>query len=394
MKPLLDALAADLDRLSVRALRRELVVAQGRDFASNDYLGLAADPAHAARVAERIAALAAAGDALSAPASRLLRGTTRAHGALERRLAAWKGAPSALLFPSGYQANLGVLTALVTRRDRVLSDAANHASLIDGIRLTGSHKVILPHADLAALEAHLRQPWPGGRTWVVVESLYSMDGDVLPLDAVAALCDRFEAGLVVDDAHACGLFGARGSGLVEAFGVAASAVAVISTFGKALAATGAAVTGPAVVIDHLVNRCRPFVFSTALSPLAVAAIDTALDTVAAEPARRHAVLERAERLRRGLRAHGIDVPAGGGPIVPVIVGANAPALALAASLIAAGFDARAVRPPTVPPGTARLRLSVHADHDDATIDRLVAALAAAWPVVTKAGVPALAEAAS
>jgi len=373
--PLAADLAGRLAELAAQGLARALRPAAGIDFSSNDYLGLARDPALRGALLARLAALPP-GEPLGAPASRLLRGHTSLHAALERRLAAWKGTEAALLFPSGYQANVGLLGALVGPRDRALSDALNHASLIDGLRLAGCRRMIFPHLDLEALERELARPHPEGRTWLVTESLFSMEGDAAPLDRYAELASRHGAELIVDDAHAAGLYGeARGSGLCEAFGVERRVAAVVSTLGKAVGLAGAFVAGPRVLVEYLVNRCRPFVFTTAAPPLLLLAVDAALDRMAAEPERRRRTLALAERLRRRLAALGLERPPGSGPIVPLRLGDNARALAAAERLAALGFDVRAIRPPTVPPGTARLRVSVHADHTEAEIDALAAALA-------------------
>ncbi|HXO29291.1 MAG TPA: 8-amino-7-oxononanoate synthase [Thermoanaerobaculia bacterium] len=387
---LADELAGRLAELTSQDLVRSLRCAAGLDFSSNDYLGLARDPALRAALVARLAALPP-GEPLGAPASRLLRGHTRLHADLERRLAAWKGTEAALLFASGYQANVGLLSALLGPRDRAVSDALNHASLIDGLRLAGCRRVIVPHLDLAAVERELARPHPEGRTYLVTESLFSMEGDVAPIDRYAELAARHGAELIVDDAHATGLYGeARGSGLCEAFAVERRVAAVVSTLGKAVGLSGAFVAGPRVLVDYLVNRCRAFVFTTAPPPLLLHALDAALDCIAAEPWRRRRALELADRLRRRLRELGL-LPAhgggrqlgaedsggagGAGPIVPLLLGDNARALAAAERLAALGFDVRAIRPPTVPPGTARLRVSVHADHSEAEIDALAAALA-------------------
>jgi 8-amino-7-oxononanoate synthase len=374
-------LAARLAELADQGLARSLRPAAGLDFSSNDYLGLARDPGLRAALLARLSALPP-GEPLGAPASRLLRGHTNLHADLERRLAAWKGTEAALLFASGYQANVGLLTALVGPEDRALSDAANHASLIDGLRLAGCRRVVFPHLDLAAVARELERPHPEGRTWLVTESLFSMDGDLAPLDRYAELAARHGAELIVDDAHATGLFGAaRGSGLCEELGVERRVAAVVSTLGKAAGLAGAFVAGPKVLVDYLVNRCRPFVFTTAPPPLLLHAIDLALDRMAAEPWRRRRALALAERLRRRLAALGVlgmlggRRPGGGGPIVPLWLGDNRRALAAAERLAALGFDVRAIRPPTVPLGTARLRVSVHADHSEAEIDALAEALA-------------------
>ncbi len=437
--PLAAELAAWLADAAAHGLARSLRPGAGVDFCTNDYLGLAGDPRLRAALLERLAPagipaterLAAAGmpaterlaaartpaterlttarmpgtarlatvappaersaagtspppagvTALGAPASRLLRGHTEVHAALERRLAAWKGTEAALLFASGYQANVGLLSTLIAAGDRVLSDELNHASLIDGLRLARCRRVIYPHLDVAAVERELARPHAGGRTWLVTESLFSMDGDIAPLDVYASLAAAHHAELIVDDAHATGLFGdARGSGLCEHFAIERRPAAIVSTLGKAVGFAGAFVAGSRVLVDYLANRCRAFVFTTASPPLVLHAIDLALDLIAAEPERRRRVFDLAERLRTGLATLGQERPGGAGPIVPVTVGDNLRALELAEHLAGLGFDVRAVRPPTVPPGTARLRISIHASHTEADIDALTAALAAALAV--------------
>jgi 8-amino-7-oxononanoate synthase len=384
-RPLAGELAARLADGAQQGLARSLRPGSGIDFCSNDYLGLSGDATLRAALLARLAALPA-GEALGAPASRLLRGHTELHAALESRLAAWKGTQAALLFASGYQANVGLLSTLIGAGDRVLSDQLNHASLIDGLRLAGCRRVVYPHLDVAAVERELARPHAAGRTWLVTESLFSMDGDVAPLGAYAALAARHGTELIVDDAHAAGLYGdVRGSGLCELYGIERQPAAIVSTLGKAVGFAGAFVAGSRVLIDYLANRCRAFVFTTAAPPLVLHAIDLALDRIAAEPARRRRVFDLAERLRGGLAARGRDRPGGGGPIVAVMLGDNHRALAVASHLAGQGFDVRAVRPPTVPPGTARLRISVHANHGEAEIDSLVAALAAALAL---AGPPA------
>jgi 8-amino-7-oxononanoate synthase len=374
MMPLADELRRRLGDLEAGGLYRRLFPPAGLDFASNDYLGLGRDPALRRDLLARLAALPVE-TPLFAPASRLLGGTLPAHLDLEARLARFKGTPAALLFPSGYQANVGLLSALLGPGDRAISDGANHASLIDGLRLSGCARRIVPHLDLGAIERELAIPHPGGRTFLVTESLFSMDGDVAPLDRYADLAERHGASLIVDDAHATGLYGEeRGSGLTESFGVENRVAAVVSTLGKACGASGAFVAGPREVIDFLVNRCRSFLFTTASSPLLVYAVEAALDRMAAEPERRGRVHALAERLRSRLRAAGLDCLTSQGPLVPVILGDNRRAVAVARELADRGFDVRAARPPTVAPGTARLRISVHADRTEAEVDALAAAL--------------------
>jgi 8-amino-7-oxononanoate synthase len=373
-RSLSEELGLRLRALREQGLERSLELPGGIDFASNDYLALARDPVILAAVAARVDAARRAGEPMLAPASRLLRGTTRQHLALEARLAAFKGHEAALLFPSGYLANVGLLGALLGPNDRALSDEQNHASTIDGLRLAGCRKVVVPHLDLAALECALTGSHAEGRTVVVVESLYGMDGDLAPLGEIAALCGRFGADLVVDEAHATGIYGARGSGWVEACGVEGRVAATVTTFGKALGVAGACVSGSRELIAYLVNRSRPFLFSTAPPPLLLWAVEAALDRIAAEPERRARVLELADRLRHRLREQGLDTLRRTGPIVPLVLGDNDRALRVAAAVRARGFDVRAVRPPTVAPGTARLRLSVHADRTAAEVDALAAAV--------------------
>jgi 8-amino-7-oxononanoate synthase len=380
MRPLAAELRERLAALKAVGLSRQLLPAGGLDFASNDYLGLGRDPALRADLLARLAHLPV-DTPLFAPASRLLGGTLPAHLALEERLARFKGTEAALLFPSGYQANVGLLSALLGPGDRAISDAANHASLIDGLRLAGCTRRIVPHLDFAAIERELaaaKSESPGaGRTYLVTESLFSMDGDVAPLDRYADLAERHGASLLVDDAHATGLYGeARGSGLAESFGVERRAAAIVSTLGKALGVAGGFVAGPRVLIDYLISRCRSFLFTTAPPPLLLYAVEAALDRMEAEPERRRRALGLAERLRSRLREAGLDCLASEGPLVPVVLGENRRAVAVAEALATRGFDVRAARPPTVAPGTARLRISVHADRTEEEVDALAVALLA------------------
>jgi 8-amino-7-oxononanoate synthase len=369
-RTLLESLASELEALRVAGLERTLTLPQGVDFSSNDYLGLARRPEFHERVARRTLEGPAA-----SPASRLLRGHLELHEQVERRLASWKGTEAALVFATGYQANLGLITALIRPEDRAISDELNHASIIDALRLCRARRAIFAHLDVAALRAELERPHPEGRTFIITESLFSMDGDIAPLDAYADLAEEYGASLIVDDAHATGVYGdARGSGLTETFGVTRRADAIVSTFGKALGCSGAFVAGPRVLIDWLVHRSRPFIFSTAPAPALFHGMETALELVAENPELRSHVLERADELRELLRADSIDCGHSVGPIVPVIVGENDRALTLAESVRKEGFDVRAIRPPSVAPGTARLRVSVHADHTPAEIERLAATI--------------------
>ena len=374
MKELLEDLESELEQFRSESLFRSLAYPQGIDFSTNDYLGLSQDPAFRTAVLEKLKE-ATGTHCLSSPASRLLRGNTPLHCELEERLAVFKGTEGALLFPSGYQANIGLLTALVSPQDRVLSDAQNHASIIDALRLCRCRKIVFPHLDVEAVEDSLTLSYSAGKTFLVTESLFSMDGDVAPLETYAQLVEKYGAHLIVDDAHATGVFGeTRGSGLTEAFGVEKRAVAILSTFGKALGLFGAFVAGPRVMIEYLVNCSRPFIFTTAVPALLLYGIEAALDRLEAEPERRKRVCQLADRLRDRLKKGNLDTLNSCGPIVPVLLGESDLALKAAAGVQQKGHDVRAIRPPTVAPGTARLRISVHANHSEEQIDLLAEAL--------------------
>jgi 8-amino-7-oxononanoate synthase len=365
-------IGAELQRLDAEGLRRTLRPPTGIDLSSNDYLNLAFDPRVISRFADA-ARLAGCGST----GSRLLRGERTAFTAIENRFAAFKQAERALYFSSGYLANLAVLTALTAPGDVVFSDQRNHASLIDGLRLSRATVVVFPHNDVAALAQLItdRRPVAPGVAFVVVESLYSMDGDRAPLGELAGLCAANAMTLIVDEAHAVGLFGQRGSGLIEQESLDANACLSVNTAGKALGAAGAFVTGPGWAIEYLIQRARPFVFSTAAPPAIAAAIDSSLDIVAAEPERRARLHSRARYLRRRLRAAGIDAVDDSSQIVPIMIGDNTRAVAVASALQADGFDVRAIRPPTVAVGTARLRVSVNAGLAESTLDAFVERLA-------------------
>ena len=357
-----DQLRKDLDALRARGRFRQLRPPAGIDLVSNDYLGLATHPRLAERMREALLETGA-----GSTGSRLLRGQRLEFDRLESRLAGFSGAEAALLFGSGYAANLGLCQALVRREDVVVSDALNHASLIDGIRLSGARKVVVAHRDLPAVEEALRAP-RRGRAFVVTESLFSMEGDLTPLAELVAIAERHGALVIVDEAHATGLYGERGSGRVEALGLRDRVLATIHTGGKALGAAGAWVAGPAILRDTLVNRARSFVFSTAPLPVLAAALHAALDVLAAEPHRSRDVHRKAGLLRAALVGNGVRAE-GESAIVPIGVGEDAAAVALEDGLVAAGFDVRAVRPPTVPEGTARLRVTVRYPVPDADLLR-------------------------
>lgn len=361
--PLLRALEAELRALEARAERRTLVVAGGEDFTSNDYLGLAADP----RVAEAMAA-ALGRHGAGSRAARLLGGTLPPHLELEARAAQWLGSEATLLFPSGYHANLALLTTLAGPGDLLACDAQLHASLIDGARLARARRERFAHDDPDALAALLARHPDARRRLVVVESVDSMDGTLAPLAEYARVCAAHDAWLLVDEAHAAGLFGPRGEGLAREL---PRVLARVVTGGKALGVAGALVAAARPVIEVLLNRARPFVFTTAPPPALAAGLSRAISIVEDEPERR----ERAHAAARALGAAlGLAPPGPRCPIVPIRLGSNARALAAAERVRAAGFEVRAVRPPSVPEGTSRLRLVCRATHDEATVERLARAL--------------------
>jgi 8-amino-7-oxononanoate synthase len=364
-----------LQALREGRLERSLQPPAGIDFSSNDYLGLASHPRVIQAVIDAVER-----QGVGSTGSRLLRGDRESFADLERRFATFKGAERALYFSSGYLANLAVLTTFAEGGDVILSDSRNHASLIDAGRLSSARRIVFPHKDAGALAQLLSRPPSSGHTFVVTESLFSMDGDVPPLAEYAELCRQHGATLVVDEAHAVGIYGTRGSGLLEECGVEhgfdAAACVSINTAGKALGVSGAFVAGPAWAIDYLIQRARPFIFSTAAPPALAAAIGASLDVIAAEPDRRTQLMDRVKRLRAAMSAFGLPVPASFSQIIPIVIGENERALDAAAALQAQGFDVRAIRPPSVAPGTARLRISVNVTLTDDAIDAFVHALAA------------------
>ncbi len=360
---------AGLEDLDRAGLRRSLRAPFGIDLSSNDYLGLAAHPLLKQRMAAAVCE-----QGCGSTGSRLLRGERECFSDIERRFARFKGTERSLYFSSGYLANVAVLTAFPESGDVIFSDERNHASLIDGARLSRARRVIFPHVifphnDAAALGRMLREAPEAGQKFVVTESLFSVDGDFAPLAEYAALCRETGAALIVDEAHAVGIYGDRGQGLGEDVFVS------INTAGKALGVAGAFVAGPEWAIEFLVQRARPFIFSTAPLPAVAAALDASLDLIEGEPQRRARLLALASYMRGRL---GVD---GGSQIIPVMLGSNQRAVAVAEALQRHGFDVRAIRPPTVPEGTARLRISVNVNLSEAVIDqfagRFVDALCAA-----------------
>jgi glycine C-acetyltransferase/8-amino-7-oxononanoate synthase len=365
-----------LEELRASGLRRRLRLIEGAQgprvlldgrpvllLCSNNYLGLADHP----RVREA-AAEAALGQGAGAGASRLISGNMAPHGELERRLAAFKGYEGALLFGSGYLANLGAIAALAPRGGVVFSDELNHASIVDGCRLSRAETFVYRHADLDHLERGLREA--GGRaSLIVTDSLFSMDGDVAPLAALTELARRHECRLLVDEAHATGALGPGGRGAVAAAGLSDEVDLVVGTLGKALGSYGAYVCASAELREYLLNAARPFVFSTALPPPVLAAATAALEVLEAEPERVGRLGVNAASLREALAAEGLETGGSHTQVVPLAVGEPGAAMELCERLLARGVFAQGIRPPTVPPGSSRLRFSVMATHEPAELRR-------------------------
>jgi 8-amino-7-oxononanoate synthase len=368
---LTERLETELASLEANSQLRRLEILPDLNFSSNDYLGLSVDP----RLREAIAKALHHGTPVGSTGSRLLSGHAAIWDELESRLAAFAGAEAALYFNSGYAANMGLLGSILQPEDVVFSDSANHASIIDGIRVSRARKIIFPHLDLSMLESLLREnPAGSGQRFIVVESVFSMDGDRAPLPQLVALADRYGAELIVDEAHATGVFGPQGRGLVAAANAEARIFAVVHTCGKALAGMGAFVTGSRTLKQFLINRARPFIFSTALPPYIAVQIQASVRIVAGADADRERLASLSTHLRTQLRSAGFDTARSDSQIVPVILGTNERALQFAAQLCERGFAVRAIRPPTVPAGSARLRLSLTVRHSRDVLDRLAGEL--------------------
>ena len=362
----------DLSALEKDDRLRSLKPRAGIDFSSNDYLGLANSP----RMRRAVSAAVEDGTPIGAGGSRLLRGNCAEHESLEAEAAAFFGTEAAIFFATGYIANFAVLTTLPQRCDLLVLDRLVHASIHEGARAGRAEFRFSAHNDANSVEDVIRA-WRSqggvGRAWIVAESLYSMDGDFAPLEALVAIADRHAAFLMIDEAHATGVFGACGRGLSAAYEGREDLIA-IHTCGKALGAAGALVTTTKVLRDFIVNRCRPFIFSTAPSPLIAVAVREALATLREEPehqTRLAGLIDFAHRetgARQGWQLSGSQ-------ILPFVVGDNARAMALAAALQARGFDIRGIRPPTVPPGTARLRISLTNNVGEADVRAMLDALA-------------------
>lgn len=339
------------------------------NLSSNNYLGLSTHPAL------KVAAQAAVERyGCGGTASRLIAGTLTLHEELEEKLARLKGTDAALVFPSGFQTNLGVIGALVGEGDCLIMDRLNHASLWDAAKVSRARVFVYGHRDMNDLEKLLRRAASYRRRLIVTDSVFSMDGDFAPLKDIVALAQQYGAWTMIDEAHATGIFGEHGSGLAEHCGVEGRIDVVMGTLSKALGSQGGFVCGTKEMIHYLVNRCRSFIYTTSLAPACTAAALAALDLVEKEPQRRQHLLSLSAYLRQRLQAIGFKTLASESQIVPLLIGPVTETVSLSAKLWRDGMFAPAVRPPTVPEGASRLRFSLTAEHTAADVDRMVASI--------------------
>ena len=370
-----------LDDLARRSLLRRLrtiesasdamVTIDGRSLilmASNNYLGLAAHPA-----VKRAAIQATERFGVGAGAARLVSGTLPPHEELESELAKFKGAEAALVFGSGYLANLGVIPALIGADGQIFADRLCHASLIDGCRLSGASLRVYRHNDVEHVKCLLAKRRTARETLIVTDGVFSMDGDLAPLPDLIGLADRYGAQLFVDDAHGTGVMGAQGRGTVEHFGLEDRVPFHMGTLGKALGTSGAYVAGPAAVITYLINTARTFLFATAPPPATAAATIAALQIVRTDPARRARLWENRHYLFAGLTRLGFRLTDSASPILPIVIGDAQKTIAMADRLLDLGVYAPAIRPPTVPKETSRIRATVTSEHSRTQLDQALAA---------------------
>jgi 8-amino-7-oxononanoate synthase len=370
----------ELAQLDKKHLRRRLMVVDSYDgpritvngrsvllLCSNDYLGMANHPALCKAACEAMKRYG-----FGAGASRLVSGSSEVHHELERRLARFKGTEAAVVFNSGYAANTGVIQSIAGEGDVVLSDCMNHASIVDGCRLCKADVHVYRHNDLNHVEEILKKSSTARRKLIVTDGVFSMDGDIAPLPGLVLLSEKYGAIVMVDDAHATGVLGKSGKGTVEHFGLAGRVHIHMGTLGKALGAFGAFVAGNRDLIEFLINRARSFIYSTALPPSVCAASIAALDVVETEPMRRENLWKNRERFVAGLKVLGISTGVSETPIVPVMIGDSAKALKAADKLFEYGVYATAIRPPTVPNGTARIRSTLMSTLSNQDIDMAVA----------------------
>ncbi|HSE90210.1 MAG TPA: 8-amino-7-oxononanoate synthase [Candidatus Binatia bacterium] len=376
-----DSISTELLQIKEAGLYRKLrrvesdqgptLLLDGREvinFSSNNYLGLANHPAlrEAAKVAiDRYGC--------GSGASRLISGNMTLHEELEDKIAELKGTETALVFNSGFQANTGILSTLVGEGDVILSDALNHASIIDGCRLARAKIVVYGHCDLDELERGLKNSLSNRRKLIVTESLFSMDGDEVPLADIVSLAEKHGAMVMVDEAHATGVYEPNGAGIVAKLGLGERVLVQMGTLGKALGGFGAYVAGSKALRELLINRCRSFIFTTSLPPAVMAMAIAAIDLVKQEPERRQRLRNNCEHLRAGLKGLGFTLGNSQSQILPLMIGDATQCMELSEDLLQRGVFAQGIRPPTVPPGTSRLRITVMATHTREQIDQALSA---------------------
>jgi glycine C-acetyltransferase len=354
---------------SVASDQGPTLIVDGRqvlNFSSNNYLGLAN---HASLRNAAVAAIERYG--CGSGASRLISGNMTLHEELETKIAQLKGTETALVFNSGFQANTGIIPTLVGDGDVVFSDALNHASIIDGCRLSRARIVVYRHFDLDQLEHGLKQAPRSSRKLIVTESLFSMDGDEAPLQEIVELSERYDAMTMVDEAHATGVYEPDGAGLVSQLGLGDRVLVQMGTLGKALGGFGAYVAGSAALRELLINRCRSFIFTTSLPPVVMAMGIAAIDLIKREPQRRRALHDNCARIRDGLATLGYPLPVSRSQILPVMIGDATACMRVSQRLFDRGVYAQGIRPPTVPQGTSRLRITLMATHTSDQIDRVL-----------------------
>ena len=360
---------------AVESAQDAAIILEGQEvllFSSNNYLGLANHPA-----LKRAAQEAIERYGCGSGASRLISGSMAVHHELEHRLAALKKTEAALVFPTGYHANIGVLSALMGPDDTILSDSLNHASIIDGCRLSRADTRVYRHADTEHLGELLKACPATGQRLIVTDSVFSMDGDLAPLTEIIALARQYDAWVMVDEAHATGVFGSHGGGLVEELGLTEEVDIQMGTLGKALGCVGAFVAGSHELIDWLVNRARSFIYTTAIPPAVAASVLAALDIVEQEPERRQRLWANTRVLADGLRSLGYTLGTTRSQILPVIIGEACETMSVAAAILQRGVFAHGIRPPTVPEGTSRIRVTPMATHTQDHLSRTLDAFAAA-----------------
>lgn len=361
-----------LSELKSKSLHRTpgggIAQAVGIDFGSNDYLGLSRS--------QRVRDAFAASDKAGSAASPILLGYQNAHRQLEHRLAEFHHCEAALVFSSGFACNVGAISCLAGRGDLILSDELNHASLIDGCRLSRATVQVFPHNDTEFVRKYLHARRNDfAKVLLVTESVFSMDGDHAPLAELVDVCEQYECGMAVDEAHATGVYGRHGGGLLDELQLSDRVLLKLGTLSKAVGVVGGYAAGPRLLIDYLVNRCRSYIYSTAMPAAVATAACAAIGELAGCDAGRRRVRDMSQEIRKSLSQQGWATTAGDSPVVPVIVGTETRCLAIAARLMERNIYVPAIRPPTVPAGTARLRISLSASHSDEDIQALLAALA-------------------